>query len=111
MQRLQQSYTQYFNRKHHKVGHLFQSRYKAVVCEKDEYLLALVSYIHLNPLRAKLAHKLDEYFYSGHREYATGRASDVLEPGRVLDMLGGTHRIPAICPRGLEGRASAGLLG
>jgi REP element-mobilizing transposase RayT len=40
MQGLQQSYTQYFNRKHHKVGHLFQGRYKAIVCDKDEYLLA-----------------------------------------------------------------------
>ena len=54
MQGLQQSYTQYFNRKYHKVGHLFQGRYKAIVCEKDEYLLTLVRYIHLNPVRAKL---------------------------------------------------------
>ncbi|MGH7825454.1 MAG: hypothetical protein ACREQ7_09810, partial [Candidatus Binatia bacterium] len=38
---------QYFNRKHRKVGHLFQGRYKAIVCEKDEYLLTLVRYIHL----------------------------------------------------------------
>jgi len=42
MQGLQQSYTQYFNRKHRKIGHLFQGRYKAIVCDKDEYLLGLV---------------------------------------------------------------------
>ena len=54
MQGLQQSYTQYFNRKHRKVGHLFQGRYRAIVCEKDQYLLTLVRYIHLNPIRAKL---------------------------------------------------------
>lgn len=54
-QRLQQSYTQYFNRKHHKAGHLFQGRYKAIVCEKeDNYLLTLVRYIHLIPIKAKL---------------------------------------------------------
>jgi REP-associated tyrosine transposase len=38
MQELQQSYTQYFNRKHRTIGHLFQGRYKAIVCDKDEYL-------------------------------------------------------------------------
>ena len=50
-------------------GHLFQGRYKAIVCEKDEYLLTLVRYIHLNPIRAKLVHGLDDYPYGGHREY------------------------------------------
>jgi putative transposase len=89
MQGLQQSYTQYFNRKHRKVGHLFQGRYKAIVCDKDEYLLSLVRYIHLNPIRANMVQKLDEYPYSGHRNYAESRVSEVLEPGRVLDMLGG----------------------
>ena len=89
MQGLQQSYTQYFNRKHRKVGHLFQGRYKAIVCDKNEYLLSLVRYIHLNPIRANMVRKLDEYPYSGHPNYVEGRASEVLEPGRVLDMLGG----------------------
>ncbi|MGH8546782.1 MAG: transposase, partial [Gammaproteobacteria bacterium] len=68
-------YTQYFNRKHVKVGHLFQGRYKAIICAKDEYLLTLVRYIHLNPIRAKIVETLDEYPYSGHRDYAAGRAA------------------------------------
>lgn len=89
MQGLQQSYTQYVNRKHHKVGHLFQGRYQAIVCEKDEYLLTLVRYIHLNPIRAKLVRRLDDYLYSGHSEYCGVRASEVLETSRVLNMLGG----------------------
>src|SRR5918995_4572690 len=70
-------------------GHLFQGRYKAIVCEKDEYLLTLVRYIHLNPFRAKLVDKLDDYRYSGHHEYCGARASEVVGAGRVLDMLGG----------------------
>ena len=49
MQGLQQSYTQYFNRKHRKIGHLFQGRYKAIVCERDEELLSLIRYIHQKP--------------------------------------------------------------
>ena len=55
MQGVQQSYTQYFDLRYRKVGHLFQGRYKAIICERDKYLLALVRYIHLNGVRAKLA--------------------------------------------------------
>jgi putative transposase len=102
MQGLQQSYTQYFNRKHHKVGHLFQGRYKAILCEKDEYLLTLVRYIHLNPIRAKLVQKPDDYAYSGHREYCGTRASEVLELDRVLDMLGGRAAYRRFVQEGLR---------
>jgi len=54
MQRINLTYTQYFNRKYGKVGHLFQGRYKSFLCDRDAYLLSLVRYIHLNPVRAKL---------------------------------------------------------
>jgi putative transposase len=89
MQGLQQSYTQYFNRRYRKVGHLFQGRYKAIVCDKDEYLLTLIRYIHLNPVRSKMVQTAEDYRYSGHRVYADGQGSEVLEPSRVLEMLGG----------------------
>src|SRR3989304_4859602 len=67
MQGLQQSYSQYFNLRHHKVGHVFQGRYKAIICEKDEYLLELIRYIHLNRVRAVMVRSPDQYRYSGHR--------------------------------------------
>jgi putative transposase len=89
MQGLQQSYTQYFNRERRKIGHLFQGRYKAIVCDQDQYLLTLIRYIHHNPVRAKIVTRIDEYRYSGHRAYAEGRVTEVVEPQRVLDMLGG----------------------
>ncbi len=89
MQGLQQSYTQYFNRTHHKVGHLFQGRYKAIVCEKERYLLALIRHIHLNPVRAKLVAKPEGYPYSGHRMYLTGEATEVLDPAWGLALFGG----------------------
>ena len=89
MQGLQQSYTQYFNRRYRKVGHLFQGRYKAIVCDKDQYLLTLIRYIHLNPFRAKLVRNVDDYRYSGQRHYAQGELNELVEPSRVLDMLGG----------------------
>ena len=102
MQGLQQSYTQYFNRKHRKVGHLFQGRYKAIVCERDEYLLSLIRYIHQNPVRPKLVGRIDEHRYSGHNAYAEGRASEVLEPGRVLEMIGGRAGYRRFVQEGLK---------
>ncbi|MBC8434269.1 MAG: transposase [Desulfobacterales bacterium] len=58
-----------FNRRHRRAGHLFQNRYKSVVCEEENYLLELTRYIHLNPLRAGLVedlNTLDKYVWSGH---------------------------------------------
>ena len=89
MQGVQQSYTQRFNRVYGKVGHLFQSRYKAIVCDRDEYLAALVRYIHLNPVRARLVDDPDGYPYSGHRAYLRGDGARLVDPGPVLHMLGG----------------------
>jgi len=54
MKRLLTGYALWFNRKHGRYGHLFQNRYKSILCQEDVYLLELVRYIHLNPLRAKL---------------------------------------------------------
>jgi len=58
-----------FNIRHRRSGHLFQNRYKSVICEEDPYLLELIRYIHLNPLRAGLVSdlkELDKYPWSGH---------------------------------------------
>ena len=49
-----------FNGRHRRAGHLFQNRYKAIICDAEEYLLELVPYIHLNPLRANLVKNLEE---------------------------------------------------
>ena len=58
-----------YNRRHRRHGHLFQRRYKSILCQEDTYLLELVRYIHLNPLRAKIVKSLtesDKFPYSGH---------------------------------------------
>ena len=89
MQGIQQSYTQYFNRVYKKVGHLFQGRYKAIICDKDEYLLTLVRYIHLNPVRSKLVERPEQYKYSGHRVFLKGKATNVVDPTFVLKLMGG----------------------
>jgi REP element-mobilizing transposase RayT len=62
-------YAQYFNRRYKRTGHLFQNRYKSILCDEETYLLALIRYIHLNPVRAKIVRTiedLDNYPWSGH---------------------------------------------
>jgi len=69
MRRLLTGYAIYYNKKHRRRGHLFQNRFKSILCQRDSYFLELVRYIHLNPLRAKIVdslEELDRYKYSGH---------------------------------------------
>ena len=69
MRRLLTGYAQQFNRRHQRHGHLFQNRYKSFLCEEEPYLLELVRYIHLNPIRAGLVKDiktLAKYDKSGH---------------------------------------------
>jgi hypothetical protein len=69
MRRLLTGYAVNFNKRHKRAGHLFQNRYKSIVCEDDPYLLELTRYIHLNPLRAGLVDSitgLNSYPWSGH---------------------------------------------
>lgn len=69
MRRLLTGYAQYFNRRYRRHGQLFQNRYKSILCQEDHYLLELVRYLHLNPLRAKQVTdygSLGAYAYSGH---------------------------------------------
>jgi REP element-mobilizing transposase RayT len=69
MRRLLTGYAISYNRRHRRWGHLFQNRYKSIVCDEDAYFTELVRYIHLNPLRAKLVKslaQLDRYRWSGH---------------------------------------------
>lgn len=77
MRRLLTGYAVVFNLRHNRAGHLFQNRYKSMVCDSDAYLLELVRYIHLNPLRAGIVADLDEldtHPWCGHRQML-GQAS------------------------------------
>ena len=72
MQVIQQRYAQYVNRRYRRVGHLYQGRYRAILCERDRYLLALVRYLHLNPVRAGLVDDPAAYPWSSHASYLGG---------------------------------------
>jgi hypothetical protein len=69
LQGINQSYTMYFNRRYTTVGHLFQGRYKAILCDRDSYLLSLMKYIQMNPIRAGVAKTLEAYPWSSHGSY------------------------------------------
>jgi putative transposase len=69
MRKLLTGYVVNYNRRHKRYGHLFQNRYKSILCEDDPYLLELTRYIHLNPLRAGIVKSLQElrgYQWCGH---------------------------------------------
>ncbi|WP_287778079.1 transposase [Janthinobacterium sp.] len=69
MRQLNGLYSQHFNRRHRLVGHLFQGRYKAILVQKENYLLTLIRYIVLNPLRARMVSSLDAWHWSSHHYY------------------------------------------
>ena len=75
MRRLLTGYAMGHNRRHFRSGHLFQNRYKSILCQQDAYLKELVRYIHLNPVRANLVENikgLDRYRFAGH-SYIMGK--------------------------------------
>ncbi len=89
MQRLLTGYAVYYNRRHCRHGHLFQNRYKSILCQKNVYLLELVRYLHLNPLRAGLISDfkaMDTYPYCGHAVMMGGMKKEWQDDGYVLNM-------------------------
>ena len=70
MRQLNGVYTQQFNRSHNRVGHVFQGRYKSIVVEKGAHLLELCRYIVLNPVKAKMVRKPDDWRWSSYNATA-----------------------------------------
>lgn len=91
MRRLLTGYAIGFNRRHRRSGHLFQNRYKSILCEENTYLKELVRYVHLNPLRAKVVndiHELGAYRFAGH-SYLIGKQKNGWQTlDRVLSLFG-----------------------
>lgn len=78
MQNINTSYTVFVNKKYHRYGHLFQGRYKAFIVDKEKYLLALSRYIHLNPVRAGVVKRAEQYRWSSYQEYLYGLKGETL---------------------------------
>ena len=84
MRQLNGVYTQGFNRRHRKAGHLFQGRFKAILVERDSYLLELARYVVLNPVRAKMVKAPENYAWSSYRPTL---GFDPIPPGLSIDWL------------------------
>ena len=80
-----------YNHRHHRYGHLFQNRYKSILCEEDAYFRELVRYIHLNPVRARHVENLDDlerYPWCGHGVLLGKAKRDWQETAYVLEWFG-----------------------
>jgi putative transposase len=91
MRRLLSGHAVAFNLRHQRSGHLFQNRYKSIACEEDPYLLELIRYIHLNPLRAGLVNDLktlDDYPWCGHAVLMGKQEMEGQEIKEVLQYFG-----------------------
>jgi REP element-mobilizing transposase RayT len=92
MKRLLTGYAMHYNRRHKRNGHLFQNRYKSILCQEDFYLLELVRYIHLNPLRAGLVSGMKELGrnpYCGHSVLMGDVDAEWQDTAYILRLFGG----------------------
>lgn len=82
MQGLTQTYTIWFNKKYKKVGRLWQGRFKSMVIQEDKYLIDCLGYVELNPVRAKLVLRPEDYAWSSWKERMFDAKTD---NGRLID--------------------------
>ncbi len=109
MRQLNGVYTQNFNRRHNRVGHVFQGRYKGILVEKDSYLLELSRYVVLNPVRAEMVNDVDEWPWSSYRAMtAQAPGGEHLQTDWLLAQFG-TKRSQAIAGYQNFVRAGVGL--
>ncbi len=87
MRVLSNAYVYYFNRQYKRIGSLFQGRYKAALVDRDEYLVHVSRYIHMNPLETD--HKLQEYPYSSYKYLLSGKPPLWLRPSPILEQFNG----------------------
>ena len=92
MQALQTSYTVSFNKRHRRSGHVFEQRYKALLVDKDNYLLQVSRYIHLNPVSAGIVTRPQDYRWSSYGSYLKGKGIGGLKPEMVLGYFVGERK-------------------
>ena len=92
MQPFQTSYTVYFNQRHRRSGHVFEQRYKALLVDKDHYLLEVSRYIHLNAVAAKIVERPQDYRWSSYGSYLNGKGISGLKAETVLEYFTGGTR-------------------
>ena len=92
MQAFQTSYTVSFNKRYRRSGHVFAQRYKALLVDKDNYLLQVSRYIHLNPVSARIVTRPQDYRWSSYGSYLKGKGIAGLKPETVLGYFVGDRK-------------------
>jgi REP element-mobilizing transposase RayT len=102
---LKTKYSHYFNFKHNRVGHLYESRYKCLLVEDDEYLLSAIRYIHLNPVKAGIVKSIDDYEWSSHAELIGRSGIGLLDQGLIKNIFSNDGNDPVREYRAFMGHA------
>ena len=110
MQYINGSYTNFFNRRTHRSGHLFQGRYKAILVDVGRYLLQLSRYIHLNPVRAGLVEQPQNYPHSSYNSFISKKGEEIITRELIWGMISkderyGPSRYRSFVERELEGES------
>jgi len=93
MRQLNGVYTQAFNRRHHRAGHVLQGRFRSIVIEKESYLLEVSRYVVLNPVRARAVKRPEEWRWSSYRATAgMGKPHKCVDTGWILGQFGSNRR-------------------
>jgi len=114
MARLLSGYAGSFNRRHNRSGHLFQNRYKSIICQEDAYFKDLVRYIHLNPLRARLVPDLGAlgtYPWSGHAPLLSNKKCPWQDTEYALSFFGSARAYLQFVRKGIDQGQRPDLVG
>lgn len=103
MHRLQGGFAQYWNTKYQKVGHIFQGRYKCLLCQDERYLLELVRYVHLNAPRAGLVELPENYPWCSHRDYLSSSQKSFVFTGLIKSYFTDSRAFDIFVKLGLSG--------
>lgn len=88
MQGIQQSYTQYYNKKYKSIGHVFHQRFKSKPVDDEAYLLSLIAYIHKNPKVGRLVNDLNDYKWSSHQEILKSSKKNLADVDHLFELIG-----------------------
>jgi len=84
MKRINMIYSIYFNKKYNLIGHLFQDRYRSELIEEDKYILEVSRYIHLNPVRANMVKKPEDYEWSSYSMFIGLSKEKIINSQKIL---------------------------
>jgi putative transposase len=95
MQNINTSYTVYVNKRHRRYGHLFQGRFKGIIVDKETYLIVLTRYIHLNPVRAGIVKRPEDYRWTSYMKYigASNEKETIVDITETLSCFSRTKKV------------------